>query len=103
MIVEMTRKDNHIITMQLDGYQVYEAIFSRQLSGWVFGNIIFGGFIGLAVDAISGGIYKLTPDQIQVELQSNNIAYSKQTNESCFVVVLEPHSSWQKIGNLVAI
>lgn len=103
LIVEMTRKDNHIVTIQLEGYQVYEAAFSRQLSGWVFGNIVFGGLIGLAVDAISGGIYQLTPDQVQAELRSNNMAYSKQSKDSCIFVVLEPNPSWQKIGNLVAV
>ena len=34
------------------------------LSGWAFGKIVFGGFIGLAVDAISGGLYQFTPDQV---------------------------------------
>ncbi len=101
-IVEMTRKDNHIVTIQLEGYQVYEAMFTRKFSGWVFGNIVFGGVIGLAVDAISGGIYKLTPDQIQAELCSNNLAYSTQSSDSCIVVVLQPDPSWEKVGNLVA-
>ena len=103
MIVEMSRKDNHLVQIELMGYQPYEAVFSKQISGWVFGNFVFGGVIGLAVDAISGGIYKLTPDQIQAELHSNHVAYSKQSNESCIMIVLEPDPSWQKIGNLVAV
>lgn len=102
MIVEMTRKDNHIVRIELEGYQPYEATFSRQLSGWVFGNIIFGGIIGLAVDAISGGLYVLTPDQIQAEMRSNRIAYSKNSKDSYITIVLEPDPSWKKIGNLVA-
>ena len=55
MVVEMSRKDNHIVSIELDGYQPYEITFSRQLSGWAFGNIVFGGFIGLAVDAVLEG------------------------------------------------
>ncbi len=102
MIAEMTRKDNHVVRIELDGYQPYEATFSRQMSGWVFGNIVFGGIIGLAVDAISGGIYTLTPDQVQAELRSNHMAYSKKSKNSCIVVVLEPNPSWTKVGNLVA-
>src|SRR5262245_6480750 len=42
LIVEMTRKDNHIVRIELNGYQPFEAAFSRHVSGWVFGNIIFG-------------------------------------------------------------
>ena len=82
VIIDMSRKDNHIVRIELDGYQPYEATFSRQLSGWVFGNIVFGGVIGLAVDAISGGLYMLTPEQVQAELRSNHMAYSKKSNDS---------------------
>ena len=103
MIVEMTRKDNHIVRIELDGYMPYEAAFSRQVSGWVFGNVIFGGLIGLAVDAISGGLYMLTPDQVQAEMRTNGMAYSKQSKDSFITVVLEPNPAWKKIGNLVAI
>lgn len=102
LIVEMTRKDNHVVRIELEGYQPYEAVFSRHLSGWVFGNIIFGGVIGVAVDAISGGIYMLTPDQIQAELRANHIAYSKKSKDSYITIVLQPDPSWKKIDNLVA-
>lgn len=101
MIVEMSRKDNHLVTIALEGYLPYEINFSKKLSGWVFGNIVFGGFIGLAVDAVTGGLYKLTPEQVQVELRSNRMAYSKKSNESCVLVVLEANPSWEKVGNLL--
>ena len=100
MIVEMSRKDNHIVQIALEGYLPYEATFTREVSGWVFGNLVFGGVIGLAVDAVSGGIYRLTPEDIQAELQANHMAYSKKTGESCILVVLEPNKNWEKIGNL---
>jgi hypothetical protein len=32
-------------------------IVPRQLNGWLIGNILFGGIIGLAVDAISDSAY----------------------------------------------
>src|SRR5690606_14191454 len=58
--LDLKRKDNHTVRLELDGYQPYEVAISRGVSGWVAGNIIFGGLIGLAVDAISGGMYKLS-------------------------------------------
>lgn len=103
MIVGMSRKDNHIVRIELDGYRPYEAVFSRQLSGWVFGNIVFGGVIGLAVDAISGGLYMLTPDQVQAEMRSNYIAYSENSKDSYIAIVLKPDPSWVKVGNLIAV
>lgn len=102
LIVDMSRKDNHIVRIELDGFHSYEAVFTRKLSGWVFGNIVFGGVIGLAIDAISGGIYMLTPDQIQAELQSNSITVSKMGQDSYITVVLSPDPSWKKIGDLAA-
>lgn len=101
LIVELSRKDNHIVCIELPGYLPYEINFSRQLSGWVFGNIVFGGFIGVAVDAVSGGLYKLTPDQVQAELRANSMVTSKKSNDSYIAVVLEPKTEWEKIGNLV--
>jgi len=102
MIIEMSRKDNHFVHIELEGYQPYEATFTRGVSGWVFGNIAFGGLIGLAVDAISGGIYVLTPDHIQAEMHNKNFVYSKKSKNSFITIVLEPDPSWKKIGNLIA-
>lgn len=103
VIVEMSRKDNHVVRIELEGYQPYEATFSRKLSGWVFGNIVFGGIIGFAIDAISGGLYMLTPEQIQAEMRSNQMSYAKNSDDSFIVVVLEVDPSWKKVGNLVAV
>src|SRR5256885_14019069 len=64
VVAHLTRKDNHIVRLELPGYKPYEATLTRGVSGWVWGNIVFGGLIGLAVDAISGGMYKLTPEQL---------------------------------------
>ena len=102
MIVEMSRKDNHVVRIELDGYQPYEAVFSRQVSGWVFGNVFFGGVIGLAVDAISGGLYMLTPDQVQAELRTNHMAYPENSKDSYIGVVLEPKPEWKLVGSLIA-
>lgn len=103
LIVEMSRKDNHIVRIELEGYQPYEATFSRQVSGWVFGNVVFGGVIGLAVDAISGGLYRLTPEQIEAEMRNNPMAFSKKSDQSHIAIVLEPDPSWTKIGSLTAV
>jgi hypothetical protein len=101
IIVSMSRKDNHFVRIELDGYLPYEATFSRQLSGWVLGNFVFGGVIGLAVDANTGGIYRLTPDQVQAEMRTHNMMTLKQSDSSYIAVVLQPDPAWEKIGNMV--
>lgn len=105
LIVNLTRRENHIVRIELEGFQAYEATFTPHCSYWVFGNIVFGGPIGLlagtAIDAITGGLYELTPDQVQAELRSQNIACSG-CKDHAILVVLEPKPEWKKIGNLVA-
>lgn len=101
LILELSRKDNHTVRIELPGYMPYEIQFTKEVSGWVFGNIVIGGFIGLAVDAISGGIYRLTPEQVHAELRAQYGVDSKNSNESFISVVLEPQAGWEKIGNLV--
>lgn len=102
LIVNLTRRDNHYVHIELEGYQPFDAVFTRHVSGWVFGNVVFGGVIGLAVDAITGGIYCLTPDQVQAELRNGSVVMSKQSDDSYIAIVMQPDPSWKKVGNLVA-
>ena len=101
LILELSRKDNHVVRLELPGYAPYEIQFTKTVSGWIFGNIVFGGFIGLAVDAVSGGIYRLTPEQVHAELRAHYGIDSCNSNDSFISVVLEPQAGWEKIGNLV--
>ena len=98
--IDLKRNCNHHIRIDLDGYHPYEIVCTNQMSGWVFGNIIFGGIIGLAVDAITGGIYRLTPEQVQANMQMDNMAVSKKEHNSYVAVVMKPDPSWKKVGQL---
>lgn len=101
MIIDLKRKDSHMVKIELDGYQPYETNLTRSTSGWVWGNIVFGGLIGLVVDASAGGMYKLTPDQIDSELRSAHA--EALSNDGLFIaVVLKADPSWEKIGSLTS-
>ena len=99
-VAKLSRKDSHIIHIAADGYQPADLTLTRSVSGWVWGNLLFGGLIGLAVDAITGGLYKLTPDQLNATLakQSASVAPTKDG----FYVVLVPaaEKGWHKVGQL---
>ena|SRR5688572_23595574 len=98
VVAKLSRKDNHIVRFELEGYQPFEATLTRRTSGWVWGNIVFGGLIGLAVDAMSGGLYKLTPEQIAGTMLSATAAL---TPDGLYIaVVLQAEPEWQKIGEL---
>ncbi len=73
MTLDLKRKGSHKITIEMEGYQPYEMTLTKGVSGWVWGNVLFGGLIGLAVDAINGAIYNLKPDMIQAQLLSAEV------------------------------
>ena len=87
--------------MTLDGYHPYELTLTKKSNGWVWGNIVFGGLIGLVVDASTGSLYKLSPEQVNADLKSNGTASISEGESSLFVAVtLKPDEAWQKIGNI---
>lgn len=100
LITKLSRKDNHIVRIAMAGYAPFEATMTRSVSGWVWGNIAFGGLIGLAVDAISGGLYKLSPEQLSGTLAVAHADAAKTGDGIYVVVVLKPQDGWVKIAQL---
>jgi hypothetical protein len=100
MIAKLARQDNHFLRIELEGFMPYEVTLTKQMSGWVFGNVIFGGLIGVAVDAITGGIYRLTPEQVHAQMYQNQMTCTSKGDNSYIAIVLEPEASWEKIGQL---
>jgi PEGA domain-containing protein len=99
VVAHLRRKDNHTIKIEMDGYQPFEMATTRKVSGWVWGNIVFGGLIGLAVDAITGGLYNVNPDQVSGTLVKRTSALDRGP-DVMVVVVLHPDPKWVRIGTL---
>ncbi len=72
MVIKMKRNKCHTVQLDKEGYETYEAAISTHGSGWIWGNILLGGLIGLAVDLISGASNNLEPDNIHAELTPND-------------------------------
>lgn len=94
----LSRKENHAVRVELAGYAPYEMQLSRGISGWVWGNLIIGGIPGLAIDAITGSLYKLTPDQVNAAFTRPNAMLGGDA--LMIAVVLSPDPSWEKIGQM---
>jgi uncharacterized protein YceK len=102
-IAHLSRKDNHVVKLALPGYAPAEMTLTRKTSGWVWGNIVFGGLIGLAVDAMTGGLYNLTPEQLSSTLASQKASIAP-TKDGVYVIlarVADP--SWTKVGQLTPV
>lgn len=56
------------ILIEKEGYLPYKVIVNRTTNGWVFGNIIFGGIIGVVIDVVSGSCYSFSVDKIDAAL-----------------------------------
>jgi hypothetical protein len=82
------------------GYQPYELTTTRHTTGWVWGNIVFGGLIGLAVDAITGALYAINPEQVQGQLAK--LGSSARLENGALYVILVPRRdpTWPLIGQL---
>ncbi len=100
LVTKLSRKEGHAVRVDLEGYLPFETTLQRKVDGWVWGNIVFGGLVGLAVDAISGGMYKLTPEQIRAELKKEGAAVRLEQDQLLIAVVLRPDPGWQRIGDL---
>lgn len=100
LIATLSRKDNHIIRIAMQGYAPFEATVTRKVSGWVWGNLVFGGIVGLAVDAMSGGLYALTPEQVSGQLTKQGASLGT-TKQGVFVMLVRaPEPGWVKVGEM---
>jgi uncharacterized protein YceK len=70
--IELKRKRDHQITLQLDGYEPATVAVLKSVGGAVWGNIIAGGLIGWGVDATSGAQYNLRPETVYVRLRKQS-------------------------------
>lgn len=53
-------KESYVVSLSMNGYETKKINVECKLNGWYFGNIVFGGFIGmLIVDPATGAMYRL--------------------------------------------
>ena len=101
---DLSTKDIHTVKMVLAGYHPYEMTLTKKTNSWIWGNIILGGFIGLGVDAITGALYKLTPEQVNADLKAKGLSSTSVKGKTMYVTVsLTPDKSWEKIGTLQSL
>ncbi|MCU1350137.1 MAG: hypothetical protein JWO56_3167 [Acidobacteria bacterium] len=67
--VTVHRKPDHCtISLAKDGYKPAEVSLGKTMSPLYLGYILFGGIIGLVVDAANGAMYNRTPAELDVKL-----------------------------------
>lgn len=91
-------RTEHSVQIKLEGYQTYNTRLTKKINGWFWGNIFIGGLIGIVVDASTGAIYKLSPDDITASMVKNVASVNK--NDVYIAVNLNADPTWKKIGQL---
>lgn len=61
--------ENYTLVFQRDGYETVTRQINSKIDGWYWGNILFGGLVGMIiVDPATGAMYKLDTESIDVGL-----------------------------------
>ena len=76
VVVPVKRSHTHVVRFEKTGYETFDTTLTHSVSGWVWGNIAFGGLIGLGVDAAVGSLYNIYPEQIYGTLETDQIQKS---------------------------
>lgn len=98
---EDSNKKEYNVTIELDSYYPYEIKITREMDGWFLGNLLFGGLIGIIIDASNGAMYKLTPDQVIAQMGKATAMNYKEIDDNVYIAVtLNPDPNWEKIATL---
>jgi hypothetical protein len=62
-------KENYKVVFEMPGYYTGETYLKGSINGWYFGNLVFGGLIGLLiVDPATGAMWTLDPKELTYNL-----------------------------------
>lgn len=109
-VASLERKHSYVLRVVLDGYRPVETTLETGTNGWIWGNLLFGGVVGVAVDLSTGAWKKLRPDEVDVQLVTMSSltpsgredvlyavfrAMSDDGHLSTSAIPLVPRSSWE--------
>lgn len=100
VLISLKRNEVHTLDISLAGYEPVTFHLQRYVTGWVLGDIFFGGLIGLAVDAGDGAMYSLSPEQLDTYMKSKQKHYDPLSDTFTVILVKNPGKSWKKVGQL---
>lgn len=92
----------YLLKFELHGYRTASAVVRPELSGWYWGNLIFGGLLGiLVIDPATGAMWNLAPNSIEQSLSAEQATLIK--NHNGFVVALLEQTTEGERANMQRI
>ena len=95
--VSLDSDRSHVVSLSLEGYEEETIRLNKGTTGWVVGNLLFGGIPGLLIDLASGGIYVLSPESVFSDLDETSTSSSKEVR---IQVAMSVKEDLPKIGQL---
>ena len=96
------KAERYTIHLAKDGYQTRDITVQGEVNGWYFGNVIFGGLIGLlAVDPATGAMYTLRPKEVTATLDALKV--SRDGDRQMLTVVLVEDVPKELVSQLIPI
>jgi hypothetical protein len=90
------------LVFEMPGHAPSEVRLQSTLSGWYFGNIVFGGLIGmLIVDPLTGAMYNLAPDKIDQSLPESQAEVIR--SRTGVLVVMASQATEQERAEMVRV
>lgn len=89
MTIMLGKKSKQIMTLEKEGYRTEEFPLTTTMSGWFWGNILFGGLIGSTTDGITGAAIEYSPSQYFIPLSSTqprNLLIDKRIEAKTFII-----------------
>lgn len=72
--IELDRSTDYRLTVETENYRSEEIYIDREVNGWFWGNIFFGGPIGMFIDYATENMWKHNQSLISLDLTSLSTA-----------------------------
>jgi hypothetical protein len=93
---------NYKLVFEMAGYRKQEVELRSTMSGWFWGNLAFGGVIGMfIVDPNTGAMYNLAPNKIEQTLAPETAADVRDGKG--FVVILKSQATAGELAAMEAV
>jgi hypothetical protein len=96
------KSQTYRLVFEMPGYSPTEVKLDSSVSGWYFGNLLFGGLIGmLIVDPLTGAMFNLTPEKIEQPLDAPQAQLIR--NGQGLLIILASQATQQERAEMVRV